>query len=115
MQAQYTPPISPKTLLDPAQFSQFRRKNRRWYLLLNLILIAIFVMVAVAINDKTTDLSMIIGGLLCIYCVPLGILVAKNKGNVFLWVILTIISTPFLGFVLSHVLMTRLGFKNEWL
>ena len=83
MQAQYTAPITPKTLLAPSEFSQFRRMNRRWYLLLKLKLIAIIVTVAVAMNDKIVDLAMFIGGLLFVYCVPLGILVAKNNGMYF--------------------------------
>jgi len=115
MKAPYTPPITPKTLLSKTDFIEFRKKNRRWYLVLNLILVGLLLSIALAIIDKSIDISMLIGGLWFGYCVPLGVLAAKNKRSVWLWVILTIMTGPVLGFLVSHLLMTRVGFKNEWL
>jgi len=115
MKAPYTPPITPKTLLSKTEFVEFRHKNRRWYFVLSFMLIIVCATIALSIIDKSLDVSMLIGGLVFAYCVPLGVLAVKNEHNVFLWVILTIMTAPMLGFLVSHLLMTRLGFKHKWL
>lgn len=115
MKTYYVPPILPKILLGPDKFKIYRRSNRRWYLVLNILLIVIFGVIFIWINNKELDLAMLTGFLLFSYCVPLGVLASKNKRSTVLWVLLTIMTTAMLGFVFAHILMTRIGFKHQWL
>ncbi len=107
--------VSQKILLGEEGFRSYQRENRKWYAILSLCLVSIFVMVAASINYKELELGIYIGGLLFLYLIPLGILAAKNKVSPLKWILLTLITTPILGFVITHLLMTRKGFKNEWL
>ena len=107
--------VSQKILLGEEGFRSYQRENRKWYALLSLFLVSIFVVVAVSISYKEFDLGIYIGGLLFLYLIPLGVLAVKNKASPLKWILLTLITAPILGFVITHILMTRKGLKNEWL
>ncbi|MGI2156376.1 hypothetical protein [Shewanella baltica] len=107
--------ISPKVLLGEEAFIKYKRENRKWYAILCMALVSIFIMVAFAIINKELELGIYIGALLFVYCIPLGVLASKNKSSPAIWVLFTLFFTPVLGFVFSHALMTRKGFKHEWL
>ncbi len=107
--------VSQKTLLGEEAFRSYQRENRKWYAILSFFLVSIFVVVAVSINYKEFDLGIYIGGLLFLYLIPLGVLAVKNKASPLKWILLTLITAPVLGFVITHMLMTRKGYINKWL
>ncbi|WP_432459648.1 MULTISPECIES: hypothetical protein [unclassified Agarivorans] len=110
--------LSPKTLLNAEDFQMYKSNNRKWFVIHTIILISIIVLVTVSIMNKELELGIYTGSLLFGYIISLGIIASKNKLNWFLWVVLTFISMftlPLIGMIISHVLIARKGFKNEWL
>lgn len=71
--------ISQKVLLGEEAFIKYKRENRKWYAILCMALVSIFIMVAFAIINKELELGIYIGALLFVYCIPLGVLASKIK------------------------------------
>lgn len=110
--------ISPKTLLSEKDFKKYKSNNIKWFVIHSILLISIFAIISVSIINKELDLGIYTGSLVFGYLISLGVLASKNKLNWFLWVVLTFISMftlPIIGILVSHALITRKGFKNEWL
>ncbi|GIU52632.1 hypothetical protein TUM4438_45810 [Shewanella sairae] len=110
--------ISPKTLLSAEDFKKYKSNNRKWFVIHSILLISIFVVIAVSIMNKELELGIYTGSLVFGYLISLGVIASKNKLNWFLWVVLTLISMftlPIIGILVSHALITRKGFKHEWL
>ncbi|CCO57376.1 conserved hypothetical protein [Vibrio nigripulchritudo] len=110
--------LSPKTLLNEEEFRQYRKSNRKWFLIHTTILISILVTVAISIFYKELEMGIYTGSLVFLYIISLGVIASKNKLNWILWVLLTFISVftlPIIGMLISHALIARKGFKNKWL
>ena len=109
-----TPELSMRILLGKEGFAEYRKTNRFWFFSLTAVLVVTNVLAATSINFNELELGLYIGALLFIYCIVIGILASKSKKNIFLWVVLAFISSSLL-FLPSHLLMVRVGLKQEWL
>jgi len=110
--------VSQKILLSDEDFKKYKTNNRVWFSILTILLVSIITVIAVSILNKELELGIYTGSLLAFYLVSLGIVASKNKANWILWVLLTLISMfiiPLVGMIVSHILIARKGFKNEWL
>ncbi len=109
-----TPELSQKVLLGEEVFLEFRKVNRFLFFILTGIFFIVIALLVISINYKELELGLYIGVCALIYCIVMGMLATKSKKSAFSWVFLAFITSP-VAFIPSHIMIARVGLKQEWL